>query len=97
MLAEGNRLKIERQPQQEMQPAPRQEGSRQMIERQPRVLERQEGRGPVTHMPDAAAYDRLMQAGERMAELIGGMRGSAKKNQNKLADALSALYHRFSK
>ena len=97
MLAEGNRLKIERQPQQEMQPAPRQEDSRQTIERQPRVLERQAGRRPVTHMPDAAAYDRLREAGERMTALIGSMRGSAKKNQNKLADALSALYHRFSK
>lgn len=97
LLTEGNRQKLEREPQQAQPAEPRQEAGRQANERQPQAPERRESRRISVPSQDTSAYDRLQEAGERMAELIGGMRGSAKKNQNKLASALLALVQRFAK
>ena len=81
MLAEGNRHKIERKPQEtkEKQPAPQ---PKKAAEAKPH---------------ENAAYGRLLDTGERLAELITAMRGSSNKNQNKLASALFALVKKYHK
>ncbi len=82
MLKEGNKQKIERA-EEAAKPKPAQE------EPKPRPEGKKE--------PESAAYSRLLEAGEHIAELVGQMMRSSKKNQNKLASALFTLVKRYQK
>ena len=83
MLKEGNKQRIQRA-EQAAKPKPAQEKPKEKA-------------GEKEQKPESAAYSRLLEAGERIAELIENMRRSSNKNQHKLANALFTLVKRYRK
>ena len=79
-----------------------QQGNTQRIKRKYTPAKRDTTAAKTKHAPagkpdESAAYTRLLQAGERMADLIEQMQRSSKKNQRKLASALFSLAKRYHK
>ena len=85
LLAEGNKHRIERAHKTE---EVKQASKPEHAAAHPRKEDRK---------PENAAYNRLLEAGERIAELISAMQRGSKKNQQKLASALFALVKRYQK
>jgi len=79
------------------------EGNREKIRREQATPKPKRAQKPKLEKPkkepkrESAAYERLIEAGERMAELINQMERSSKKNQHKLASALFTLARRYDK
>jgi metallo-beta-lactamase family protein len=93
MVREGNKIKLERE-----EEAPKAKLERE--EETPTAMpaqELQKARPVLPYTPENAAWERLSQAGGRIAGLIDAMRSGSRKNQNKLASALYALVMKYSK
>ena len=82
MLSEGNKEKIQR---------------KKPIQKPKQKLALEPSKPKQESQRESAAYQRLKEAGERMAELIDRMARSSKKNQRKLASALFSLAKRYQK
>ena len=103
IVQEGNKVRLERGEEAPVaKPAHREEAPAAMPAHREEELTampiRQQARfTPEPYAADNAAWERLSQAGDRIAGLIEAMRGGSKKNQNKLATALYALVMKYGK